>query len=299
MQKQREVLMQEINLYDLMRYYAKNWLNLLGALFVGAIIGVAYTGLIQTPLYKSEATMIVTGRTSAADTTTNNNYAELFKSRLVLETVVREKGYNGSYEQLLARTTAVTDKNTDVLKVSIADPDPKTSQLLLTASVDTFKERASNIFKNSENIKSVDTASLPSKPFNVKTVMQVGLAMAATFFAAIIALFFVYDYKNSNPARTRATEKRAKKTSRQAKKNNTSTTDTDAKKATVSSRTKNVNTPAADAVEDELWAVEENATDDEEIVAAAQPKKASKQSGKKPEKASKRGKKAGKSATKK
>ncbi len=61
--------MQEINLYDLMRYYAKNWLNLLGALFIGAIIGVGYTAIVQTPLYKSNATLIVTGRSSSTDTT--------------------------------------------------------------------------------------------------------------------------------------------------------------------------------------------------------------------------------------
>ena len=78
-----------------MRYYAKNWLNLLGALFIGAIIGVGYTAIVQTPLYKSEGTLIVTGRTGPSDTTTNN-YAELFKSRLVLESVVKDKHYDGT-----------------------------------------------------------------------------------------------------------------------------------------------------------------------------------------------------------
>lgn len=230
-----------------MRYYAKNWLNLLGALFLGAIIGLTYTKIVQVPLYKSDATMIITGRTSAADNV-SNNYAELFKSRLVLETVVRDTGYTGSYEQLLARTTASTDKSTDVLRVSIADPDPKTSQLLLKASVETFKDQASTIYANSENIKTVDTATLPGAPYNVKATMQIGLAMAATFFAAVIALFFVYDYKNSNPKRTKATEKKAaKKAKKQGTKNTQASSITpkdDAKKSTRSKRTKNVNTPA-------------------------------------------------------
>ena len=198
--------MQEIDLYDLMRYYAKNWLNLLGALFIGAIIGVGYTAIIQTPLYKSEGTLIVTGRTGPSDTTTNN-YAELFKSRLVLESVVNDKHYDGNYEQLLDHTTATTDKNTDVLRVSIADPNPQKSQELLMASVETFKDRAGNIYNNPNNIKVVDAASLPTKPYNVNALMQIGLATAAAFFIAIVALFFVYDYTNSNPARTRATKK--------------------------------------------------------------------------------------------
>ena len=201
--------MQEINLYDLMRYYAKNWLNLLGALFIGAIIGVGYTAIIQTPLYKSNATLIVTGRTSSTDTTINN-YAELFKSRLVLESVVNDKHYDGNYEQLLDHTTATTDKNTDVLRVSIADSNPQKSQELLMASVETFKDRAGNIYNNPNNIKVVDAASLPTKPYNVNALMQIGLTTAAAFFIAIVALFFVYDYTNSNPARTRATKKSKK-----------------------------------------------------------------------------------------
>lgn len=239
--------MQEINLYDLMRYYAKNWLNLLGALLLGAIIGLTYTKIVQVPLYKSEATMIITGRTSVADNA-NNNYAELFKSRLVLETVVRDKGYSGTYEQLLSRTTATTDKSSDVLRVTIADPDPKTSQLLLKSSVDTFKKQAKGIYTNSENIKTVDTASLPSSPYNVKATMQIGLAMAATFFTAIIALFFVYDYKNSNPARTKATAKTAKKQSTKKTQSSGITSTTDVKKSPAVKRTKNVNTTAATPV---------------------------------------------------
>lgn len=208
--------MQEINLYDLLRYYARNWLNLLSALLVGAIIGLVYTAFIQTPLYKSEATMLVVGaRTSATDTTLNNNYTELFKSRLVLGDTINQLGYGGDYEQLLARTTATNEKNTDVLKVSVADPDAAKSQRLLSASVDTFKAQASKIY-GSSNIKTVDVATLPSAPYNVSAVKQVGLAMVAAFFTAVIVLFFVYDYANSykNDASTSTKPKPASKKAR-------------------------------------------------------------------------------------
>ena len=77
----------------------------------------------------------------------------------------------------------------------------------MTASVDTFKDRAGSIYNSPNNIKVVDAASLPAKPYNVNALMQIGLATAAALFIAIVALFFVYDYTNSNPARTRATKK--------------------------------------------------------------------------------------------
>lgn len=193
--------MQEINLYDLLKYYARNWLLLLSAVFVGAIIGLTYTNFIQTPLYKSDATMLVVGARTSQDATINNNYTELFKSRRVLETVIEQQGYTGNYEQLLTRTTATNDKNTDIIKVSIADTDPKKSEQLLSASLEIFKKEASSLY-NSSNIKTVDAASTPAQSYNVNLLLQTSLAVAATFFLVVIALFFVYDYRMSNPIKT-------------------------------------------------------------------------------------------------
>ena len=191
--------MEEINLYDLLRYYARNWLNLLSAVLIGAIIGVVYTAFIQTPLYKSNATILVVGAsTSTTGTTLNNNYTELFKSRLVLQDTIVKQGYSGDYETLLARTTVNNDKNNDVIRISIADTDPSKSQQLLSTAVNIFKEQAGKIYRNSgDNLRTIDTATLPATPYNVKTIMQIGLAMAAAFFAAVIVLFFVYDYTTS------------------------------------------------------------------------------------------------------
>lgn len=210
--------MQEINLYDLLKYYARNWATLLTALFVGAIIGLVYTFYLQQPLYKSEATMLVVGARTSQDATINNNYTELFKSRRVLGNVIQQQGYDGDYDQLLARTTATNDKNTDVLKVSIADDSAAKGQQLLQASLEAFRKEAGELYER-DNIKVVDPANLPSEPYNVKVVLQVGLAMAATFFFAIIVMFFVYDYRMSNgtptgestPAKKSATPKTSSK----------------------------------------------------------------------------------------
>lgn len=224
--------MQEINLYDLLRYYARNWLLLLSAVFVGAIIGLTYTNFIQTPLYKSDATMLVVGARTSQDATINNNYTELFKSRRVLETVIEQQGYSGSYEQLLGRTTATNDKNTDIIKVSIADPDSNKSEQLLSASLEIFKKEASSLY-NSSNIKTVDAASTPAQSYNVNLLLQTGLAVAATFFLVIVALFFVYDYRMSNPvqlppAKSKKTTKAANTKAKTTKKPAT----TKSKKAT-------------------------------------------------------------------
>ncbi len=229
--------MQEINLYDLLKYYARNWLLLLSAVFIGAIIGLVYTNFIQTPLYKSDATMLVVGARTSQDATINNNYTELFKSRRVLETVIEQQGYKGDYEQLLSRTTATNDKNTDIIKVSISDTEPKKSEQLLSASLEVFKKEASTLY-DSNNIKTVDPASLPSSSYNVNLLLQVGLSMAATALLVIIALFFVYDYRMSNPVPAQAAK--PKKAAKAATTKSTSkTTKKLAKKATTAKKSAN------------------------------------------------------------
>jgi capsular polysaccharide biosynthesis protein len=197
---------EEINLYDLLKHYAKNWMNILTGVLLGAIIGLIYTNFVQVPLYKSEATLLVVSagqNRTTQDTVLINNYTELFKSRRVLQAVVDQEKYGAGYEQLLNRTTATNGKDTDVIKVSIADTNPDTSTRLLKQSLTIFKKEAEALY-NSNNIQIVDEASTPTKPYNVRVLMQMGLSIAAGFMAAVIVLFFVYDYKMSNGGKNAA-----------------------------------------------------------------------------------------------
>jgi capsular polysaccharide biosynthesis protein len=201
---------EQINLYDLLKHYAKNWLILLSAVFVGVVIGLVYTFFIQTPLYKSEATLLVVGARTSPDGTINNNYTELFKSRRVLDPVIESTGYNGGYLRLVSNTTTTNDKDTDVIRISMATTDPQKSEEILRASLDSFKNEANALY-NSNNIQVVDSASLPAEPYNVRTTVQVVLATMASLLLAVIVLFFVYDYNltQAKPANTAKPRKKS------------------------------------------------------------------------------------------
>ena len=147
--------MEEINLYDLIKYYIRNWLLLLIAVLTGTILGLVYTNFIQTPLYKSSATLLVVDEKASQDTSINNNYKELFKSRRVLDQVIIEKGYSGDYNKLLSLTTATNDKDTDVIRVSISDPNAKKSEVLLASALESFKKETTEIY-GADNVKVID-----------------------------------------------------------------------------------------------------------------------------------------------
>ena len=206
--------MQEINLYHLLKYYAQNWATILSFLILGLLAGLIYNNVIQTPLYKSEATLLLVnpaGQRTTQDAVLINNYVELFKSRRVLEPVIREHNYGGSYDQLVGNVEAVNDEDTEIIKVAISSDNAKMSQALTEGAVASFKQEAKTLY-NATNITTVDEATNPSEPYNVKELPQLGIGATGGLFTSLLLLFFVYDYKtskNGRPPQPVSTRKRS------------------------------------------------------------------------------------------
>ena len=199
--------MEEINLYDLMRFYARKWLTIATVVMIGAILGVIYTFFVQQPQYKSTATLLLvgTGRTSNQESVVLNNYVQLFESRRVLEPVIAEQKYDATYDKLAANTNAENVKNTDIINVSISTTNPKTSKALLEAAILKFREEAKTLYGDGAiKINVVDAADAPVTPTNVRPIQQIGLATVAVFALAIVALFFIYDYTTTQKTQTKA-----------------------------------------------------------------------------------------------
>ncbi len=194
--------MEEINLYDLLRFYAKKWLIIVSFAIAGAIIGLIYTYYIQQPTYKSSATILLVGtnRTAAnQESVVLNNYVQLFTSHRVLDPVIEKADYDKGYDTLVADTTAENAKNTDIIDLSISTSKAKTSKALLDNAIQEFGQQAKELYgDNSVRISVVDAASLPGAASNIKPVQQIGIATIAAAVLAIIGLFFAYDYRHSN-----------------------------------------------------------------------------------------------------
>ncbi|HSW77437.1 MAG TPA: Wzz/FepE/Etk N-terminal domain-containing protein [Candidatus Chromulinivoraceae bacterium] len=191
-----EKTVQEINLYHLLRFYVKKWGWIFSLTILGVVAGFVYNNYIQTPLYKSDATLLVVtpnDGASAQNTTLINNYIELFKSRRVLEPVVNEQKANVSYDTLLGFVDAVNDKGTQVIKVSISTKDARVSQQLAEGAIGSFKQQVKKLYAT-DNVRVVDDANLPNAPYNVRKMMILALGAAAGLALSVIALFFVYDF---------------------------------------------------------------------------------------------------------
>lgn len=194
-QSKRRRVVQDINLYHLLKFYVKKWYWIVSFTAIGALAGFIYNNYIQIPLYKSNATLLLINseqRVAAQDATRINNYLQLLKSRRVLEPVLVKQNHPMSYEELAASTTATNEKNTEVIKLSIASKDAPLSKNLVEGVVVSFKDEVKKLY-NLDNINIVDNASLADRPYNVRTALLMSIATAAGFFTSIILLFVAYD----------------------------------------------------------------------------------------------------------
>ena len=192
---EQERIVQDINLYQLISFYAKKWYWILLPTIIGAAAGFIYNTYIQVPLYKSDATLLLVSsedRKIGQDSTLINNYIQLIKSRRVLEPVIAEQGHSISYDELAGSTTATNEKSTEVIKISIASKDPETSKQLVDGVVASFKNEVKELYKLN-NISIVDNASKSSQPYNVRTWTLILITTLGGLLLSLIVLFFAYD----------------------------------------------------------------------------------------------------------
>lgn len=114
---------------------------ILAVLFaIGGFIG---TKMFITPQYASTASMIVSNKMQQADNSTINSgdmqaavglvktYGIIIKSDAVLSSVIDNLGLTDSVESLNSKISVVPLDNTQVMRITILDPDPAKAQSIM------------------------------------------------------------------------------------------------------------------------------------------------------------------------
>lgn len=195
--------MQEINLYDLIRFYAQKWFYILICTYIGLSIGLVYNFFIQEPAYKSQASILISGTATGGEQPkiAINNYMQLLESRRVIEPVVEALDLPYGYGALSGKISTSNQKDTEVIVISVTNGSPEHARAITDQVIESFKEQTKELYEAGQ-IKVIDSASLPNQPYNVQKSMQLFLFTAAGFGFAIISLFFVYDYRQNSNGKT-------------------------------------------------------------------------------------------------
>jgi capsular polysaccharide biosynthesis protein len=172
------------------------WMIVLSALVAG-VVGFLISRFGITPLYESSTTVWIVNKNednsnlAYADlqlgSQLTKDYAELIKSRTVLEKVIANLGLEDTYSSLADRVSVTNKTDTRILVISVQDPDPVQAQL-----IDNEVREAANAHilevTDVEAVNVSDTANLPTSPVSPKIMQWTVIAMAIGAFLCIVVL---------------------------------------------------------------------------------------------------------------
>ncbi len=183
----------EIDLVDLFSYYARHLTAIILVTVVAAVVGLAGSKFIITPLYESSSMIYITATSGdaasnllsnlQAGTALTADYKTLVTSRPVLEKVIDDLRLKESYKELSEKVTADNPQDTHILQITVKDPDPRRAKRIVddltTITVDQVAKvmdtNKPNVIQMGEVAKK---PSSPSLPKNTAIAALIGLVLA-------------------------------------------------------------------------------------------------------------------------
>ena len=195
--------MEEIDLKELLEFIQSKISILITITVSICLIGSIYGLFIQKPLYNSYTTVILGSNegTSSAVLTQNDltmaknlvdTYAEIVKSRRVLDQVIDELKLDISYEKLYSKITVTALNNTEIIKIAVSDRDAIKAKNIANVTAEYFSEEITNLY-NMNNVNILDKAIESDSPYNINIVKQLVLYFAIGL-ALVIGILFVIFY---------------------------------------------------------------------------------------------------------
>jgi len=194
--------MEEINIKELLEYFKSKVGLLLIITVIVCIAGCLYGIFLQKPMYSSYTTVILSGNNSSnsssitqSDITLNKNlvntYAEIVKSRRVLEKVISRLSLDTSYSELSSKITVGAVTNTEIIKIIVNDDNATDAKNIANVTANYFSEEVKDLY-NMNNVNILDEAIEANNPYNINIPKQLILYFMFGLVAAFGIIFVIF-----------------------------------------------------------------------------------------------------------
>ena len=193
--------MEEIDLMRLLDYYKHKVVEIIFIVFCVTVMIFVYGAFLQKPMYQSHTTVILGGNEKDStsltqnDVTLNKNlvdtYAEVVKSRRVLEQVISSLHLNMSYEQLEGMVSVVSVNNTEIIKIKVISENANKARVIADEIADFFIKEVTKLYKLN-NVNVLDKAVVAGKPYNINYKKTIVVAFAVGVVVAFGVIFIIY-----------------------------------------------------------------------------------------------------------
>ncbi len=192
----------EIDLVEVFQLMLKRWWLIIGCAVVFAAAAFGYTKLFVTPQYEASSMIYILSKTtsisSALDLQLGKqltvDFETLATSRPVVEKVIDELGLDTEYETLVRSITVSNPTDTQILKLSVRNPEPVLARDISNAMSDATAEQIAAVMVT-DKPSTVEEAVVPRYPVspNVKKNTLIAGLVGALLVMAIILLNYLLD----------------------------------------------------------------------------------------------------------
>ena len=186
-----------------MTLWSKAHIIILSGILLGLLAFVG-TKLFITPMYTSTTKFYVLTKTTDSGNVTysdlqtgsqlTKDYAELVKSRPVLEEVVSVLNLDMDTQELADKITVTTPTDTRVMSINVEDAQPKQARDIADAVRQAVGIQIQEIMVV-DSVKTVEEANLPDSPSSPSVMRNtlIGAILGILISAGIIILIFMLD----------------------------------------------------------------------------------------------------------
>lgn len=190
----------EIDLGEILHILITRMGLILSAGLFAALAAFLVFQFLLPPIYESTTKIYILNRQENTAVTYNDvqvgtqltkDYAELVKSRFVLEEVIQKLGLDLTYEKLAKKLRIETPADTRILSVSAEDENPVQAMEIANAVRETASVHITNVM-DIEAVNVVETANLPVKKAKPNVLLWTLAAGFAGCFAVCVIVLFKY-----------------------------------------------------------------------------------------------------------
>lgn len=189
--------MEEIDIRELIAFFKSKIFSFF-VIFIGVcLLGCLYAFFLQKPMYNSYTKVILSGESTITQTELNLNknlvdtYAEVVKSRRVLDQVIDELSLDIDYEKLAEQISVSSVNNTEIIKITVSDKDPTMAKNIANVTAEYFTKEVLNLYKMN-NVNILDEAIENDVPYNVNIPKQLVIYMLLGVIIGFGVLFVIY-----------------------------------------------------------------------------------------------------------
>lgn len=197
-----------ISLKELFETLKKRLLLIVSITLIAAIISGVVSFFVLTPIYQASTQILVNQAKndqtmySPSEVQTNlqliNTYNVIIKSPAILDKVVEELNLNTTTRELNQKITVGSEKDSQVVNVSVQDPNPKKAALIANKTAEVFKKEIANIM-NVDNVSILAKADVADSlsPIKPKPLLNVAIAMVVGLMAGVGIAFLLEYFDNT------------------------------------------------------------------------------------------------------